>query len=209
MSAHTKHSRYMLVLIDSIKRVCRYSQAAKYISGHLCKTFDSAKAKMFPNKTQLMIIFCRLIRFWRIFPFLLDNDKQILIHLKGGNKGEILAYSLFRIIMVSLYKDILKNASDSILYLNGLLSFMAHHPPQKYQVVDTNSFADHIRLLLPCAMYLGIFLGSAGFAYLLHWTKPCKASLIGYWIIPECHQKSLVSTDVNFAVKISILFANH
>lgn len=43
-----------------------------------------------------------------------------------------------------------------------------------------------------------------GFVYGLHWMNPCKASLVGYWLLPECYGR--MST---FSIKLAMMLLNH
>lgn len=98
--------------------------------------------------------------------------------------------SLAWLVLVTLLTDILRKASDSVIYLNRLLSFIKRYPPKIYYLLETTSFFDCIRLALQCGMYFGIIVGSGGYVYLLHLKNICKPSLVGYWIAPEYVMKN-------------------
>lgn len=53
---------------------------------------------------------------------------------------------------------------------------------------------------------LGIPLG---FVYGLHWFNPCKVSLVGYWLIPECQLFNLSFIKSNLSIKLVIMLVNH
>lgn len=60
-----------------------------------------------------------------------------------------------------------------------------------------------ITVMVNCIMG-STFIVPFGFVYCLHWINPCRASLVGYWFLPECHERKSI-----LPVKLVIMLLNH
>lgn len=87
--------------------------------------------------------------------------------------------------LVAPYYAYLKKDSTVMLYVNGVFQFLRRQ--NRFQVLELKRTLIEL-LNIVCA--LGIFVTGLFIPIMLsfglHWTNPCKPSLIGYWLLPEC-----------------------
>lgn len=91
------------------------------------------------------------------------------------------------------------------LYVNGLLNVQ-----KRFSVLsrpDKLSLICRLNLLSAYWFYVTIFGFPVMFVYGFHWTEPCKPTLIGYWVLPECNQ--LFSNCGDFLWKLMVFGFNH
>ncbi|CAL8121079.1 unnamed protein product [Orchesella dallaii] len=111
------------------------------------------------------------------------------------------------------------HSSEIALCVNGFLQFRKIYKPDlnclaKRKLIEKLNWifaygASLTEFLLPCILLDG-----------LHWSKPCKPSVVGYWMIPECNDAmhsavpmgnigSILKGAFSVLVKLSIFMANH
>lgn len=98
-------------------------------------------------------------------------------------------------------------------YITGLLHFQIQAKLQGIPRIAGKYLAERT---LGYGLYLIFPLWTIGFVYALHWNGPCKASITGFWLIPECHPIlgwSTINSRCykgigNFTVKIVVLLIN-
>lgn len=106
------------------------------------------------------------------------------------------------------------------LYVNGLVRFHAQHNYRQSQQTNHGPAYVSIRKLLYCscifAMFITWFALPIMYSYGLHWINPCKPSLAGYWLLPECHFRlhekfgnGLLIGVLDTTLKVVIMLANH
>lgn len=100
-----------------------------------------------------------------------------------------------------------KHASEVCQYINGHLSYPRPQGCLNFQQRNT-SVTCAFCMLYAYALFPLLFLVSFVCVYGLHAYNPCKATLLGYWLLPECHSQSF-NLFVNFAVKFVVLLTNH
>lgn len=133
------------------------------------------------------------ICFATVFQFL-----QIIISLKStATKTNIYTpeniFTLFTWIVfgfASTYTFLGKNDGPTLeIYLNNLFQFQEKYTRSYFQVDPNfckNSLTEFLNLsfvpmlLISCSVFPPVYVLG------LHWYKPCKPSLIGYFILPEC-----------------------
>lgn len=116
--------------------------------------------------------------------------------------------SLIEFVTVGVHMQALSNKSaEIILYVNGLLRFIKKFPRARCQKRIT--LIEGLNMFLASGMYLSGIIGTAGLVYALHWNNPCKASLLGYWLLPECSGLDVESTLIANLTKIFVLLGNH
>ncbi len=86
----------------------------------------------------------------------------------------------------------LRQATNICLYVNGILQFQT-----KYRNIATNgisgpmftrplSLIERMNVFYAYAYCPSMLCLPIAYIYGLHWMDPCKPSIIGYWLIPEC-----------------------
>lgn len=100
-----------------------------------------------------------------------------------------------------------KHASEINQYINGHLSFPKPRSCLNVQM-RRFSFITLSGLLFAYSLFpLFVFLG-LGCAYGLHLFNPCKTTLLGYWLLPECYNGHF-NPFVNFVTKVIVFVTNH
>lgn len=75
-------------------------------------------------------------------------------------------------------------------YLNGLFIFQKKYGlKEKFKFKYKHLPMEFLSLLLTPAALLTVFIFPPVYVLGMYWFNPCKPSLIGYFIIPECYQK--------------------
>lgn len=75
------------------------------------------------------------------------------------------------------------------------------------------TFRIKLIMMLVYCIVISTFAIPLGFVYGLHWFSPCRASLIGYWLIPECFGMERIFSAYFpksiLSIKLIIMLLNH
>lgn len=92
-------------------------------------------------------------------------------------------------------------------YINGHLSFTAQPSCSNLQKVCSSVISKiglvYAYSLFPLPFCVGVFC-----AYGIHIYNPCKTTLLGYWMLPECHFRNF-NVLLNSSIKIGVFLSNH
>lgn len=102
----------------------------------------------------------------------------------------------FLIVSTHFY-SILSNTSEIILYTNGLMDFINKH--LRWRTHDNNGLIEQLNIVFACGTWFTSVLLPPAIVFVFHWSNPCKVSLFGYWVIPECN--GVISAWANFPIK--------
>lgn len=86
----------------------------------------------------------------------------------------------------------LRQAKNMCLYVNGLLQFENKYMTKQKNCISVSmrtrllSLIEKINRCFAHSYCPSSLILSVAFIYGLHWTDPCKPSIIRYWLIPEC-----------------------
>lgn len=76
-----------------------------------------------------------------------------------------------------------------MLYINGVLRFHREHQIQNpTSDLRRRTLIEKLNMLCAAGVFITSIIFPPLFFYGLHWTNPCKPSLIGFWLLPECSQ---------------------
>lgn len=100
-------------------------------------------------------------------------------------------------------------ALEAILYLKGLFRLIEKHPDWKRGFKGSGSLLAKLNVAIACGVCFGSIFGAFALVFGLHWGSPCKASLFGYWIIPECNGSGVESSLSNNFLKFAVMFVNY
>lgn len=106
--------------------------------------------------------------------------------------------------------EVTSKSSEIVLLSNSLFQFDSLHP------ATAKPGSVSMRNIMDLAIVYGTFISAVGipiiFVQGLHWMNPCKASLSGYWMIPECTgisaNPSLFYGVINFLLKFLVIIIN-
>lgn len=159
----------------------------------------TSKRKLYIQYSVLSVLFSQ-----GLYSFYLNSTSHRLSFTDNMVYGLVL-FALFTGITVevsSAYK-----ASSQFQYINGILEFSKNikRSLRNKSIVKKMNFA--LAANMPPATALAPFL----VVYGLHWFSPCKPSLAGYFLIPECSpaNKPFENTVLNFGIKMIIFMCNH
>lgn len=131
----------------------------------------------------------------------IHNDQKL------SSDGLVTWISLSILITSQIFIQQEKSKMHEIVqFCNGLFQF-----DEIYPITGKGSripLKIKINMVMVYCMSLSAVAFPPGYAYGLHWWSPCKSSLVGYWIIPEC---SLIQCP-KFAetlIKCVVLLINH
>lgn len=97
------------------------------------------------------------------------------------------------------------HGSEICQYINGNMSFSdSKTVPGTTKV----SFITKISVIFAYSLLPIICFFPILFVYGLHMLSPCKTSLLGYWLLPECRSCNY-SALINGALKLTLFFCNH
>lgn len=119
--------------------------------------------------------------------------------------------SLFFLVASRIHLHIVTSKETEIVtYINALFQFDLIHSSGAHQQRRPLKIKFTVAVVY-CGLVSAI-LFPFGFVYALHWTNPCKVSLVGYWLLGECRTPN--STDANFysmgfIAKSVIFLVNH
>lgn len=101
----------------------------------------------------------------------------------------------------------ISSRSETTLYLNGLLHFTKNSDDEMDKRKYESSLIGKLNVLFAFGIYFAAILSAPCVTYGFHWGEPCKASLTGYWILPECHG-GMKSSWMNILIKQGLLLGN-
>lgn len=97
------------------------------------------------------------------------------------------------------------------LYVNSLYKF--HYTHQAFMAKRPPVLQARVGILLAKCLTISILILPVFFVYGLHWVKPCKVSLVGYWVLRECQATDGRATNLPGwslnCVKLAVFFLNH
>lgn len=102
-----------------------------------------------------------------------------------------------------------KKGKDMVLFFNELIHFDKKYPSAVKQRQTFTIIG--IYIMAHCLIVTSHAL-PAGFVHGLHWFRPCKMSLVGYWIIPECHGITVQDGFpllIRHLPKVAVIMLNH
>lgn len=106
-----------------------------------------------------------------------------------------------------------KNSAASCVYINGLLSLSTLISKPSHIKIPKLGLFQALNLMLAYATYYAIgWMLPFIFVWTLHWQNPCKASIVGYWLIPVClkeHGVSFILKCLSVPIKMLVLGVNH
>ncbi len=119
----------------------------------------------------------------------------------------------------TVYTHISRNIGpNSEVYLNNLLKFNRNYRKkssiQTNQSVHNHSVLEFLNLLLVPMLLFTSSVFPPIYSFGLHWKNPCEPSLIGYFLLPECHDLptsgvlSILHEIIAVLVKITIILGN-
>ncbi|CAL8121083.1 unnamed protein product [Orchesella dallaii] len=164
-----------------------------------------------------VLCLCAMITFGSMPNFI---SLKILGHLRTSREGKIVVgISVTALITLTAITNVCNShSSEIVLCVNGFLQFHKIYKP------DSNSLAkrkliEKLNWIFAYSAFLTEFLLPYIILDGLNWSAPCKPSVVGYWIIPECYNgvyspKSLDNVRIiveafSFFVKLSVFIANH
>lgn len=112
----------------------------------------------------------------------------------------------------SLLNTSVQKASSQCFYINGIIH-LAHYTKnilglktQRNKSLINKLDYGFAALQTPNFIVIPILL-----VYGLHWTSPCKPTMIGFFLIPECSNSAEVFSGLwwNFLVKCAVYLVNH
>lgn len=104
-------------------------------------------------------------------------------------------------------------ATEIVLYINSIFQFHSIYGDGNQQEslsLQARMALLFVRLILPTPFVVPIVC-----VYFLHWMNPCKASLLGYWLLRECleneknEQPHSFTKIVDTILKIILFLLNH
>ncbi len=110
------------------------------------------------------------------------------------NKSELLLgwFSWLGLQACAMYIYLLKNKGHQLkYYLDNLLAFRKKHTIKTCNLTsypNTHSLIEFSNLLLGYLILLTAVGIGPCFVLILHWSNPCKPSLLGYFLLEECHR---------------------
>lgn len=107
----------------------------------------------------------------------------------------------------------LKHAKSVAKYVNGILEFHRNYLRKtdgKEMKAQDRSTKQKFGLMFARIFFPNCLLHPLVFVIGLHWSQPCKPSLMGYWMLEECSFENNTgsSSILGFAVKILVFLAN-
>lgn len=198
-----KHIKFFTVccfLAESTGSVClHWDRQAKRLS--LQKNFAKNKKRL-----EIKTIFHALLIGILFFGGL---HKLYVTKSKATYPGESFLFGFAMLCMIwlhVLFVSLRLKASTVCQYVNGIFhladTFKQSNSKRKLPLVI---FIDVAYAYMTCYVYT-VF--PFCFVYGLHWLQPCKSSLMGYWLLPECSSSSLCESPNSF-VKLVIFLINH
>ncbi len=105
-----------------------------------------------------------------------------------------------------------KHSSFLVSYLNGHLQLCTYfHEIKKQGFIESKPvFSEKLNIFIAYTSTPSLIIFPFLNVFGLHWISPCKPSLIGYWLLPECEQSSKDSeiNGWNFGFKFVIFSLN-
>lgn len=100
-------------------------------------------------------------------------------------------------------------SSETIVYVNGLRKFISTRQSYKKEEKGNVSLIEVLNVSFACGICVAGFVAPGLLAYGLHWKNACKATLVGYWMIPECSDANSKFGWINSNTKLVLMLGNH
>lgn len=73
-------------------------------------------------------------------------------------------------------------------FINGIIEFSEKYQDeiQSYAATTKTTLLEKISTGYSFGLFPALFFTPINFYYGIHWESPCKPSLAGYWLLPEC-----------------------
>lgn len=173
---------------------------------------------IFSENLKLTTILCRMACTLGSIPIKFDRDSRRAQLLRNKQPSNLKFYFLTFLVAINALQCILKKPAtlgENVLAWAGLTMLttaqtFAHACRIKSQeiVLCINEFFNFEEIFgerqgrrvtlrtklnlafIKCAV-ITVILVPICFAFILHWTQPCKASLVGYFVLFQCHNQVL------------------
>lgn len=139
---------------------------------------------------------------------------QCILKTKGTQMESVMSWAFFLLLLLCLiYLHELGRKSVEIQHLLNFLFQLDHILPELYSPKRL-SFAIKMNIaFIQCDVMTAIVFPII-VVYGFHWGNPCKASLVGYWLLPKCNSHLELSRFsyprvLNYAIKLFIFLTNH
>lgn len=110
------------------------------------------------------------------------------------------------------YIGLAKKAEEISLFFNFLFQFDSMYPITVSELTRMSVRVKMSIVLVYCSL-ITAFVLPIGYVHGLYWRNPCKAGLVGYWLIPECWRTAencvISMKSFNMLAKCLILALNH
>lgn len=142
---------------------------------HTIQKRDKQRCTIFRAFTCVFLVGVVISLAWGIFRV---KDTLNLILLFLSLIGSITGYCYHSVLH--------RNAHDFCVFANGLHA-ISHKLKQNRTKRDTTALLHEIAAYM---LLISAILYAPTFAYAFHFQNPCKPSLMGYWLLPECWIKT-------------------
>ncbi len=115
---------------------------------------------------------------------------------------KILSWFCFMLAVLQacfLYSTLVHRSTLEI-FLNSILKFSRNLPKTFVKVNKSPLIVESFNLLLVPMLMFSIAVFVPFFVFGFHWTNPCKPSLLGYFLLEECHNSAYYRTDILFLI---------
>lgn len=121
----------------------------------------------------------------------------------------LLAFEVIALTGLLIHMEALRShAGELCLYVNGLLKFPNNNSFGSQTSFKKLSILDKLNIVFAYILPPMTMLLPICFVYGLHLLNPCKASLLGYWMLPEC-QSCGGRTVFGRIIKSVVIVCNH
>lgn len=197
-------------------------QQNSYLLGYFCKLLSFIGILRIKFDPRFNVVHCEknpsneswLLFYWRFATFLVAIY-ILQYQFKQGDTPSEAAVSKILIIMILVSWTLvyeIRNKSTEIEYLLNSLFHVHSILPGTMQRAEI-PLGIRINIIFAYAAFATGYLAPIGIVYGLHWRNPCKSSLIGNWLIPQCCGHFLapgLPYDVaNSTMEWVILLINH
>lgn len=198
---------YHKMLYEHIKLVTIYFKVASYFNTmtvswdpHLLQlTFKRFKGTFrFKSKVRVYLLTLWIIACGNFYFSTASNslEKSLLIFELITMTGLLIHINTFA-----------THTNELCLYINGLIGFKKDTHIYQKHVFAEYGLLDKLNILYiipPFAVVMPI-----SFVYGMHLTKPCKASLLGYWMLPECYKPDNSLGYLEITLRTVLILYNH
>lgn len=206
----------------------KFFKIACSICEHSCGIlfqWDPTQRKLYlkkdlPSKRKTLDILINLQVFF-FFILVLDGYQQFYVQSAtqlSKNDGFVFAVAVLCLLTAHPFVRACKaNASSICIYINSVLALPNKHSAFKLNFKrQKSSFLDKLNIVVAYSSFTHAFLMPILLVFGIHWQNPCKPSIAGYWMLPQCsntsswyHVKFLGSWYLRATLKTLLLTANY